>query len=252
MYSLYVHVNKANHKAYFGITSRKPQARWASGRGYKQNAHFYSAIQKYGWDGFTHVVIRTGMTKEEACERERVCIADFDTSNPENGYNNDLGGVAGGKMSDATKRKLSESHKRLYEDPARRAEASEIQRRRFEDPEQRRKLSDAHREYWKRPEAHEKASVAQKNSFAANPSRKTNQSIAHLEYYKLHPDAKAQKEIAVVQLTVDGEVVRVWESAKKAAESGGFHRGHISSVCKGKLKKHGGYVWRYANEIQRI
>lgn len=249
MYSLYVHVNKTNHKAYFGITSRKPEARWANGRGYIQNAHFYSAIKKYGWDGFNHVVIRTGMTKEEACERERACIADFDTANPLSGYNNDLGGFANGKMSEATKRKLSESHKRLFLDPARRVEMSKRQLQRFKNPEQREKLSKIHRKRWENPDAHIKASKVQKDSFARNPDRRKNLSTAHLEYYRSHPEARQQKEIAVAQIALDGSLVAVWDSAKKAAEHGNFHRGHISSVCKGKLKQHGGYIWRYASEL---
>ena len=249
MYSLYVHVNKTNHKAYFGITSREPHIRWANGRGYKQNNHFYSAIQKYGWDGFTHVVIRTGMTKEEACERERACIADFDTANPLNGYNNDLGGFANGKMSASTKRKLSESHKAICSTEEFRSLMSAVQKKRFSNPDERKKLSASHVEYWKAHQSHVKASEAQKRSFRDNPERRKNQSRAHLEFYEKHPEAKTEKEIPVNQYTLTGELVREWKSAKEAADIGSFHRGHISSVCKGKLKQHGGYVWRYKDAI---
>lgn len=252
MYSLYVHVNKENHKAYFGITSRNPKVRWANGNGYKQNAHFYSAIQKYGWDGFTHVVIRNDLTKEEACEKERAYIAEFDTANPLSGYNNDLGGIANGKMSDATKGKLSASHKALCADPEVRKQMGDIQKKRFSDPNERKRLSDAHREYWSKPESHVKASQAQRKSFQENPERRETQSKAHFAYYEAHPEAKAEKEIPVNQYTLGGELVRIWRSAKEASEVGGFHRGHISSACKGKLKKHGGYIWRYNDELQRI
>lgn len=249
MYSLYVHVNKTNHKAYFGITSRKPERRWANGNGYKQNAHFYSAIQKYGWDGFNHIVLRNDLTKEEACEKERTYIAEFDTSNPLSGYNNDLGGIANGKMSDATKRKLSASHRALYADPKMKKRISDVQKKRFSNPSERQRLSDAHREYWSKPESHIKASQAQKKSFQQHPERRKAQSESHLAYYNAHPEAKAEKEIPVNQYALDGKLVRCWKSAKEASEIGGFHRGHISSACKGKLKKHGGYIWRYQNEL---
>jgi len=252
MYSLYVHVNKTNHKAYFGITSRSPKKRWANGNGYKQNAHFYSAIQKYGWDGFTHVVIRDDLTKEEACEKERSYISEFDTANPVSGYNNDLGGIANGKMSEATKRKLSASHKALCSNPEVRALMSDSQKKRFSDPDERKRLSDAHRDYWMKPESHTKASEAQKRSFRNNPQRREAQSKSHLAYYEAHPEARTEKEIPVNQYTLDGELVRCWKSAKEASEVGGFHRGHISSVCRGKLKKHGGYIWRYSNGLQGI
>lgn len=252
MYSLYVHVNKANHKAYFGITSRSPKMRWANGNGYKQNAHFYSAIKKYGWDGFTHVIIRNDLTKEEACEKERAYIAEFDTANPLSGYNNDLGGIANGKMSEATKKKLSASHKALCSDPEVRKAMSDIQKKRFSNPEERKRLSEAHRKYWENPESRARASEAQRKSFEDNPQRREAQSRAHLSYYKAHPEAKAQKEISVNQYTLNGELVRCWKSAKEASDVGGFHRGHISSVCRGKLRQHGGYIWRYDNEPQRV
>ena len=53
-YCVYVHTNKANGKKYIGITCRNPEVRWRNGAGYKRHPKFYAAIQKYGWDGFTH------------------------------------------------------------------------------------------------------------------------------------------------------------------------------------------------------
>ena len=48
----------------------------------------------------------------------------------------------------------------------------------------------------------------------------------------------------VYQYTLDGELVRVWESTAEAGRNG-FHHGHISECCLGKLKTHGGYKWSY-------
>lgn len=49
MYSIYVHINKLNHKMYFGITKQNPKRRFRDGEGYKSCTKFYKAIQKYGW-----------------------------------------------------------------------------------------------------------------------------------------------------------------------------------------------------------
>ena len=46
-YKLYVHINKANSKRYFGITKQKSKDRWRNGTGYKKNRHFARAINKY-------------------------------------------------------------------------------------------------------------------------------------------------------------------------------------------------------------
>ena len=40
---------------------------------------------------------------------------------------------------------------------------------------------------------------------------------------------------------------RVWESAKQAADSLGLVAAHITVVCQGARKTHGGFSWKYAN-----
>ena len=91
-YSLYIHINKTNGKVYVGISSN-PKKRWGKGgTGYKDNAHFWSAIQKYGWDGFLHIIIRTDLTLNEANELERRWIYLYRADNCEYGYNHTKGG----------------------------------------------------------------------------------------------------------------------------------------------------------------
>ena len=51
---------------------QEPEKRWGvNGRNYKSSPHFYSAIQKYGWDNFEHNILFTNLTKEEACLKEQ-------------------------------------------------------------------------------------------------------------------------------------------------------------------------------------
>ena len=74
MYCVYKHVNKTNGRVYIGISSNLSR-RW-SNKGYKyiSSPVFYNAIKKYGWDGFDHIVIKDNLTKEEACEMEKLLI----------------------------------------------------------------------------------------------------------------------------------------------------------------------------------
>lgn len=100
-YTIYAHVNKQNGKMYIGQTcQRNLKHRWENGVSYSMCTHFYSAIQKYGWDGFDHVILQTGLTAEEANAYERAYISFFETTNPDRGYNIQPGGCSAGGMSE--------------------------------------------------------------------------------------------------------------------------------------------------------
>lgn len=106
-YKVYMHVNKTNGKIYVGMTRQRVQDRWDNGEGYKQCPKFYNAIKKYGWDGFTHVVYKSGLTCEEAEELERKLIKMFHT-NGKYGYNIESGGNYNKHIGADTRNKLKE------------------------------------------------------------------------------------------------------------------------------------------------
>lgn len=118
-YKVYVHTNKINNKKYVGITKQDPKCRWKNGFGYysKNNtSYLWKAIQKYGWDSFTHEIIEEGLLRSEANEKEKYYIKLYDSSNPSYGYNLTLGGdgFCGMPRSEETKKKISESLKGKY------------------------------------------------------------------------------------------------------------------------------------------
>ena len=49
----------------------------------------------------------------------------------------------------------------------------------------------------------------------------------------------------VLQFTIDGKLVKEWESLAEAGRNG-FNFKNISLCCKGKRKTHGGFIWKYA------
>ena len=103
-------------KRYIGITKQAVKKRWK--QGYKHNPYFTNAINKYGWDNFEHIVIASGLSKEDACRMEIELINKYQSNQHDFGYNESSGGelgLAGIKhiVSDETRRKLSESHKGL-------------------------------------------------------------------------------------------------------------------------------------------
>ena len=107
-YVVYVHINKTNGKRYYGITCQKPERRWRNGNGYKTQ-YFVNAINKYGWDGFEHIIMARGLTEEEAKWLEIEMIAAYNTTNPRYGYNMTKGGEGanGHIVSKETREKIS-------------------------------------------------------------------------------------------------------------------------------------------------
>lgn len=94
-YIIYCHTNKINGKKYIGQTCQSPQKRWGNnGSEYikKGNIHFKNAILKYGWDNFTHEILYTNLSPQEADEKEIELIKQYDTTNSEYGYNIAAGG----------------------------------------------------------------------------------------------------------------------------------------------------------------
>ena len=107
-YTVYKHTNVYNGKVYIGLTCRKPETRWANGNGYYSNKHFFNAIKKYGWnDGFEHEIVASELNKNEAEELEIKLISEFDCTNPNKGYNTNLGGCSTGQHSEQTKKTIS-------------------------------------------------------------------------------------------------------------------------------------------------
>ena len=145
MYRVYVWTNAINGKRYVGTTGVSMEKRAGKGGSqYKGSPYFYSAIQKYGFDNFSYVILAENLTKDEAAELEKKYIHDFDTMNPEVGYNLQVGGfpettpesnkARAQKISDTLKAQRAspeyryEMHKRMqkvWDDPVRHAEILE-------------------------------------------------------------------------------------------------------------------------------
>ena len=144
-YFVYVHVNKTNGKRYVGVTSKpKPEHRWQNGSGYKENPHFYSAIQKYGWDGFEHIIIYSNLDKQEAMSMEKKLIKDWHTQDRKYGYNMTSGGEGTPDYhpSEETRAKLSRARMREnLSDETLRRRSEGLKGRKFSE-EHKRKIGD--------------------------------------------------------------------------------------------------------------
>ena len=109
MYTVYAHRNLKNGKSYVGMTSRKPNERWRSGKGYKNNLRMWNDIQESDWNkDWEHSIIGQFEDKQEALNIESMFIWLFDSTN--DGYNISTYDRNSYKRTDKTRRKNSEAH----------------------------------------------------------------------------------------------------------------------------------------------
>lgn len=228
-YCVYVHTNKANGKRYVGITSMLPEKRWANGHGYRSNVLFYRAIQKYGWESFKHSVLFDGLTREEAYAKEIELISTFKASNPRFGYNIDKGGNGSNRITEETRKKLSDGTRRYFKEhpEARKANADRLRnmphngenfiKYRKENPD----CGKIHGEWLKsyyadHPEIVQASRAKCREYYNRHPEARIKKSAQTKHYFEGHPEAREHlAEIGRKQFSTDESKQAVSERMKK-------------------------------------
>ena len=59
---------------YVGKTTQTLQQRWRNGTGYNRHGEFWTDIQKYGWDNFTHEVLKTVQAETKEALKELLSL----------------------------------------------------------------------------------------------------------------------------------------------------------------------------------
>lgn len=109
---IYLVINKINNKIYVGQTVGSFKDRYNGDISkYTHNEHLRRSIEKYGIDNFYIVEeYKVAYSQEELDYLEDWYITIYDTINPSMGYNK-RGGGSNGRMSQETRKKMSESKK---------------------------------------------------------------------------------------------------------------------------------------------
>ena len=128
------------------------------------NTKFANSIKKWGWNAFEGRVLEE-VYEEDLNELEKFYIKYFDSY--KNGYNTTLGGegTRGYSFSEESKKKISITVKKRFQDPEEREKQSIVQRKRFKNKNEREKLSKAQNKRFENKEEREKISIAVKKRF---------------------------------------------------------------------------------------
>lgn len=255
-YTVYMH-RFLNGKVYIGVTSKKPEERWLKGRGY-QSQCVYKAIKKYGWENIEHIVLFEGLSREDAEKKEIELIACYKANNPEFGYNIENGGNFSGKHSKITCEKISKSKKGWSPSPETRKHMGDSRRGKPFSEERKRKLSECSSHHPMSPE--NKRKLIEINT-GRTVSEETRQKLREANLGKKHTQEHKDKISAsgkiaqrkykarrVVQLSLDGEEIKIWDCMADITNELRINQAHICYCCKGKRNKAGGFAWRYADK----
>lgn len=282
-YVVYKHISPSG-KCYIGITRQSVENRWRNGYGYKVQQYFWRAIQKYGWKNFKHEILFENLTKEEAEEKEVELIAYYKSNQYGYGYNIENGGSSIGKMSDETKRKLSEINKRenLSKETLKKRSDAKIGTHLSE--ETKRKMSESwynnHQDSnCKRVAQYTKdgkfikqwnsASEAGKilninKSLIAQCCRKERKTTFGFIWKYINEDFQnkylSQDEIfwhnkkifshnkRILQYSKDGVLIGEYKDANEASLFTGIKSNYIYRCCNGERNTANGFIWRYADD----
>lgn len=244
-YSVYMHTTPSN-KRYIGITSTNPYKRWSNGRGYIGNYYFSRAINKYGWDNITHVVLYDHLSKAEAEQKERELIAQYQTNNKDYGYNLTDGGEIGKKHSPETieKMRLAKIGKYAGErNPRFGVKLSDETRQKISNRLKGKFAGNKNPNYGKTMSDEQKVKISKARIGKHYP--KLSESLKKSEM--CHKRTEKQK-IAIDQFTKDGIFIKTWLSAADASMNLLGHRRGQSNICScatGNIKTAYGYIWKH-------
>lgn len=232
-YSVYIHIFP-NNKVYIGITLRNPIKRWGhKGYGYRLQPKMYNAINKYGWDNIQHNILFSHLSKEEAERKEKELIKKYNAI--ANGYNIELGGNTGGKHSEETKAKISMANKGKPK--------SDITKKKISEANKGRKVSKEEKERLRMIASKPKSDKGKEHIREGKLGRKNPMYGKHMT-----EEAKRKRSVysrKVIQCDTNGNVIKVWDSARQASKQLEINCKNIRRSCTSKYNA-GGYKFKYA------
>ena len=251
-YKVYMHVNKVDNKKYIGITKRKkPEWRWGKrGQKYNDTQYFWNAIQKYGWDGFDHLILFEGLTQEEAKQKEIEMIAKYKSNNRKFGYNLTAGGDMGNHLKGANSpfygKHFNEEHRRKI---------AEFNKNRIRSPEEIKMATNRLLEYMKThpspwlgkhhtEESRKKMSLSQVEYFKTHKNPRLGMSLSDFSKQKI---AESRLEKGLSHRVLCLETGKEYISLRKASEDTNISRDTIARCCKGLQESTKGFHFKYIN-----
>lgn len=170
VYYLYQYHNRINDKKYLGVTIDINRRRYEHAHKHNSSRLFSKAVDKYGIDSFEFKVLAILNDMEEAARTEQAAIIKFNSLAPY-GYNLRAGApftIYSGRITEETKRKLSEINMGKRPSAETRAKLSAARLGKKRPPDVGKKVGDSQRGITRSAETRAKLSKAGKGRKAWN------------------------------------------------------------------------------------
>lgn len=250
---IYKITNLKNNKIYIGQDTKNNPNYFGSGDLIKR------AVKKHGKENFKRDVLHICETREQLNYFEKFYINQLMSTNKDVGYNISFGGTDG-TMKNRThtidsKLKISNSHKgkKLKEETKRKLRDWNLGKKRSD--EIKKKMSDNSPFKGKKmgPLSDEVKEKIRKKMLGkkCTDETKLNMSKSRLGnkngfFGKKHTEEFMEKRRKkIIQLSLDNEVIKIWNSITEASEHLGLFVGNINKVLKGVYKTSGGFKFIY-------
>lgn len=234
-YKIYIHINKTNGKKYIGQTKQSLDQRFRHGKGYKNSPKFYGAIEKYGWDGFEHILLFDKLTLEEANKKEEELIKEYKTTNDLYGYNIAYGGD-NHDISEETINKILTTKQKQVDRYSKNGNYIDS----FDNAKIAGKILNIN------PSGIYACCNGVRNS-AGNYIWKYHKDEYDIVKYE---NTRFKKVAQIDRRTLNP--INVFNSISEASEYTGVNKNGIALCCRKELKTAGNYIWRYVDDDSKI
>jgi hypothetical protein len=199
---------------------------------HKNRSDLWKRIAAKG--GYEVEILLDDLTWDDACKKEKEFISLYGRIDLKNGCLANMTDGGDGAINAI----ISEEHKKSI---------AEANRRRIFTKEDRENISIRHTGRIKSEESKKKLSNSLKNSEKFKAAIKINsekyKGFRHSEESKKKMGASKSKK--VIQKTLDGNIIKIWDSASQIEKEIFYSQANISKCCNGKYKQSNGFKWEY-------
>lgn len=259
---IYKYINKINKKVYIGQT-RYEKSRICNHKNPKvsDNTLFHNAIRKYGWENFEYkVLFRINCNNIQDLNitlnsKEKVAIKYFNSCNRDYGYNMTLGGdsfIEGKHITQELRDKRSIITKTRF--------SIEENKNYLYKPVVQLDLNGNLIKEWKGSKFITEELGISKDSIKNCCKGKYSSVYGYIFLWKNDYDKfiiennliieiserlKKIEKFHVLQLSIDGNTIREWDSISQASSELNIKKKLIKNACEGIINEAGGYYWKW-------